>query len=104
MITLTDENFEQEIQNTDKPFLVDFWSQMCAPCLAMGSIIEEIDSEFEGKIKVGKLNVGESLEIARKYGIMAVPTFIIFKNGQEIERIIGAKSKQSLVDKLSPLI
>jgi len=104
MVNLNDESFEQAIQNGDKLVLVDFWSQMCAPCLVMGPIIEEIAEEFEGKIKVGKLNVGENLEIARKYGIMAVPTFLIFKNSQEIERIIGARPKQFLVDKLNSLL
>ncbi|MBZ9578538.1 thioredoxin [Patescibacteria group bacterium] len=100
-LTLTDQNFEQEVIKSDKPVLVDFWSPMCAPCLVMGPIIEEIAKEFEGKIKVGKLNVSENLQIARGYGVRAIPTFIIFRNGQEIERIIGARPKQFLVDKLN---
>ena len=103
-IILTDQNFEKEVIKSDMPVLVDFWSPMCAPCLVMGPIVEEIAREFEGKIKVGKLNVGENPQIASQYGIRAIPTFIIFKDGQEIERIIGARPKQFLVDKLNSLI
>lgn len=102
-LILTDQNFEQEVINSNMPVLVDFWSPMCAPCLVMGPIIEEIAEQFEGKIKVGKLNVSENPEIARSYGIRAIPTFIIFKDSQEIERIIGARPKQFLVDKINSL-
>lgn len=102
-LILTDQNFEQEVIKSNMPVLVDFWSLICAPCLVMEPIIEEIAKEFEGKIKIGKLNVSENMEIARRYGIRAVPTFIIFKNGQEIERIIGARPKQFLIDKINSL-
>jgi len=102
-VILTDQNFKQEVIESDKPVLVDFWSPMCAPCLVMGPIVEEIAKEFEGKIKVGKLNVGENPEIPRSYGIRAVPTFIIFDNGKQVEGILGARPKQFLVDKLNSL-
>jgi len=102
-LILTDQNFEQEVTESEKPVLVDFWSPMCAPCLVMGPIVEEIAKEFEGKIKVGKLNVGENPEIPRRYGIKAIPTFIIFNNGKPVEGIVGARPKQFLIDKLSPL-
>jgi len=103
-LTLTDQNFEQEVINSNMPVLVDFWSPMCAPCLVMGSIIEEIAKEFEGKIKVGKLNVSENPKIPRGYGIRAIPTFIIFENGKAIEKVVGARPKQFLVDRLNSLI
>ena len=104
MLELTDENFEQDVINSNMPVLVDFWSPMCAPCLVMGPIIEEIAKEFEGKLKVGKLNVSENMEIAGRYGIRSIPTFIIFKNGQPIDGIIGARPKQFLVDKINSLL
>ncbi len=100
-LTLTDQNFGQEVIKSGKPVLVDFWSPMCAPCLVMGPIIKEIAEQFEGKIKVGKLNVSENLEIARRYGIRVIPTFIIFKDGQSIEKVVGARPKQFLVDRLN---
>lgn len=104
VIILTDQNFEQEVINSDPPVLVDFWGPACAPCLVMGPIIEEIANEFEGKVKVGKLDISENLQMARKYGIMAIPTFVIFRNGREIERIIGARPKQFLINELNSLI
>ena len=104
MLELTDQNFEQDVINSNMPVLVDFWSPMCAPCLVMGPIIEEIAKEFEGKLKVGKLNVSENMEIAGRYGIRSIPTFIIFKNGQPIDGIIGARPKQFLVDKINSLL
>lgn len=100
-LTLTDQDFEQEVIKSDKPVLVDFWSPFCAPCLVMGPIIEEIAKEFEVKVKVGKLNVSENPKIPRGYGIKAIPTFIIFKNGKAIEKVVGSRPKQFLVDKLN---
>jgi len=101
---LTDQNFAQFLKETGKPVLVDFWSPMCAPCLIMGSVIEEIEEEFGEKIMFGKLNISVNPEIAEEYKIMSIPTFIIFKDGQETERIIGAHPKQFLVDRINSLI
>ena len=100
-LILTDQNFEQEALKDDKPVLVDFWSPICAPCLVMGPVIEEIAEQLEGKIKVGKLNVSDNPKTSRDYGIRAIPTFIIFKDGKEIERVIGVQQKQFLIDKLN---
>lgn len=101
MLTLSDQDFEQEVIKSDKPALVDFWSPFCGPCLVMGPVIEEIAKEFEGRVKVGKLNVAENPETTRRYEVKGVPTFIIFKDSQVIEKITGARPKQFLVDQLN---
>lgn len=104
MLELTNENFEQEVIKNDIPVLVDFWSPACPPCLMLGPIIEEIAGEFEGKAKIGKLNVMENPETARKYQIVGIPTIIIFKNGEVAERATGLRSKQAIIEKLNSLI
>ncbi len=103
MLELNDQNFEEEVIKSDKPVLVDFWSPTCPPCLAIAPIIEEIAKEFEGKARVGKLNVVENPKVAQQYTIMGVPTLIIFKNGEIVERATGLKPKQVIVDKLNSL-
>jgi thioredoxin 1 len=104
MIELNDQNFEEEVLKSEKLVLVIFWSPGCRPCLTMEPIIEEIAKEFEGRIEVGKLNIIENLEIAKKYGIPATPTIIIFKSGEPIERAVGLRPKQALIDKLNSLL
>jgi len=101
MLELIDQNFEQEVIKSEKPVLVDFWSPTCPPCLILGPIIEEIAREFEGKVKVGKLNVMENPETAKKYEIVGIPTIIIFKDGEVKERATGVRPKQVIVDKLN---
>jgi len=104
MLELTDQNFEEEVIKNDKPVLVDFWMPGCPPCLTMAPIIEEIAKEFEGKAKIGKLNVVENTKIAQQYTIMGVPTIIIFKDGEIKERATGLRPKQAIVDKLNSLL
>lgn len=94
MLILTDQSFEKEVLKSDLPVLVDFWASWCGPCLMAGPIIEELAKEYEGKIKVGKLNVDENPKIAEKYGILSIPTVIIFKEGKEIKRQVGFPGKQ----------
>lgn len=103
-LTLTDQNFEQEVIKSGKLVLVDFWSPTCSPCLILGPIIEEIAKEFEGKAKVGKLNVMENPETAKKYEIVGIPTIIIFKEGEIKERATGLKPKEVIVNKLNSLL
>jgi thioredoxin 1 len=93
-IQLDEKNFNQEI-NMDKPILVDFWAAWCAPCRAIAPILEEIEKE-NNKIKIGKLNVDEYPDIASKYKVFSIPTLIIFKNGKEIGRMVGAAPKSKL--------
>jgi len=97
-IIFTKENFQKEVLESEMPVLVDFWATWCAPCRALGPIIEEIAQEFEGKFKIGKLNVDENEEIAQAYQIFSVPTLIIFKQGQKIDERVGALPKQAIVD------
>jgi len=103
-LILTDQNFEQEVIKSNQLVLVDFWSPTCPPCLILGPIIEEIVKEFEGRAKVGKLNVFENPETAEKHQIVGIPTIIIFKDGEIKERVIGLRPKQIIVDKLNSLI
>lgn len=101
---LTDQNFEEEVIKNEKPVLVDFWSPTCPPCLVLGPIIEEIAREFEGKVKVGKLNVLENTETAKKYEIVGIPTIIIFKDGELKERATGLRPKEVIANKLNLLV
>jgi len=104
MIELNDQNFEEEVLKNEKLVLVIFWSPGCKPCLTMEPIIEELAKEFEGRVEVGKLNIIENLEIAKKYGVPATPTLIIFKDGKPIEKAVGLRPKQTLIDKLNSLL
>lgn len=101
---LTDQNFEQEVLKADKPVLVDFWAPWCGPCQIMGPIIEELAQEMEGKAIVGKLNVDENPIAAQRYGIMSIPTLIIFKRGIIVDQIVGVQPKEILKEKLETFI
>lgn len=102
--TLTDQNFEQEVLRADRPVLVDFWAPWCGPCQIMGPIVEELAQEMEEKVTMGKLNVDENPITAQKYGVMSIPTLIIFKGGIIIDQIIGVQSKEVLKEKLEVLV
>lgn len=104
MLELNDENFEKEVLQNEQPVLVDFWSPGCGACLIMVPIIEEMAKKFKGRVKIGKLNIAENLETAKVYKIPGVPTFIIFKNGKPIEKAVGLRPEQILIDKLNSLI
>ena len=95
-IIITEENFENEVLNSDKPVLVDFWAQWCGPCIMLGPIIEEIANDYEGKVKVGKVNVDEQPNLASKYGIASIPTVIVFKNGKPEKTLVGLRSKNEI--------
>lgn len=95
-ITLNNANFENEVIKSDLPVLVDFWADWCGPCKALAPIVEEIALEYNGKIKVGKVNVDENNELAAKYNIMSIPTLKIFKNGKIVKELIGAAPKDSI--------
>ena len=95
VVELADANFNQEVVETKTPVLVDFWAEWCPPCKLAEPVIEEIAREFEGKIKVGKLNVDENPQIGQKYGILSIPTVIIFKNGEEVKRQVGFVGKDA---------
>ena len=95
--TFTDQNFEQEVLQSAVPVFVDFWAPWCGPCQMMGPIVEALAGECDsGKIKIGKLNVDENQEIAGKYQIMSIPTFLIFKNGEKADQLVGGVSKEKM--------
>jgi thioredoxin 1 len=90
---LTDKSFEEEVLKAKEPVLVDFWAPWCGPCIMAGPVIAELAKEYEGKVKIGKLNVDENPEMAEKYRVMSIPTVIIFKEGKEVKRQIGFPGK-----------
>ncbi|GFM33873.1 thioredoxin [Desulfovibrio subterraneus] len=100
-VQVTDSNFEAEILKSNIPALVDFWAPWCGPCRAMGPVIDELAAEFEGKVRIAKMNVDENPATPSKYGIRAIPTIILFKNGEVVEQITGAVSKSSIKDMIS---
>ena len=93
-IIFTDQNFDQEVLQSKVPVVVDFWAVWCTPCQIVSPIIEELAKEYEGKVKVGKLNVDENPRSSGKYGIMSIPSILIFKNGNPVKTIIGAQGKE----------
>ncbi len=94
-LTFTDENFSQEVIKSGTPVLVDFWAPWCAPCRIVSPLIEELAKEYEGKVKVGKLNVDENQKVAQNYSVMSIPTVMLFKNGKPGKTMIGAQSKDN---------
>lgn len=101
---LTDENFETEVLKSKDVVLVDFWAPWCGPCRMLGPVVEELAKDFEGKAKVGKVNVDESPQTAGQYGVMSIPTILIFKDGSPVETFVGVQPKEALADKLKSLI
>jgi len=99
----TDQNFEAEVLKSDKPVLVDFWAVWCGPCQMMGPIIEELAEEVKDKYKVGKMNVDENRETAAKFGIMSIPTLIIFKDGKAVKQLVGVQAKENLKEELEKI-
>ncbi|MGB7293753.1 MAG: thioredoxin [Thermodesulfobacteriota bacterium] len=98
---LTDSNFDEEVFETKLPVLVDFWADWCGPCRTMGPVIEQIAEEFEGQLKVAKLNVDDNPGAASFYGIRGIPTMILFKEGKPVEEVIGAVPKEQLAEVIS---
>ena len=96
LLTITDDNFQTEVLASKEPVLIDFWATWCGPCRAIAPIVEELAREYKGKLKVGKLDIDAHQAVPQKYGIMSIPTLILFKDGQVAEQIVGAVPKAKL--------
>lgn len=99
-LKFTDDSFEEDVLNSDTPVLVDFWAEWCGPCRMVGPVVDELAGEYEGKAKIGKVNVDENSEISTKYGIRSIPSLLIFKNGEVVDQIVGAVPKNQLKKQL----
>lgn len=100
----TTANFDGEVLKAEMPVFVDFYADWCGPCKMMAPIVESLAESFDGKVKVGKLNIDEEMDIAQKYRVMSIPTFIVFKGGQALETSVGAMSKDDLEKKLQKVL
>ncbi len=95
-VVYTDNNFSDEVVNSELPALVDFWAEWCAPCKSIAPIVEELAAEYQSKVKIGKLNVDENPKTATQYGIRGIPTLLLFKDGKVVQQMVGVKSKTEI--------
>ena len=103
-VTLTDGNFKEEVLESTTPVLVDFWAEWCGPCRVIAPAIEELAEAYDGKVKIGKLNVDEQSNIAGQYGIRSIPTLLFFQNGEVVDQVVGAVPKGAIESKLKGII
>ena len=94
ILKLTQENFAQQVLQSPAPVLVDFWAERCGPCKMIAPLLDELADEYDGKVKIGKVNVDEQQSLAAEYGVRAIPTLLVFQNGQVADQIVGARSKR----------
>ena len=104
VVNLTSENFEKEVTNFPGAVMVDFWAEWCGPCRMVAPIVEELAQTYQGRAKVAKLNTDEAPDIAGRFGIRSIPTMMFFKNGQEVQQLVGAYPKSKIVEKLDAVL
>jgi thioredoxin 1 len=95
-MTITNENFESEVVNSPIPVLIDFWAEWCGPCRMIGPVIDQLAAEYEGRVKVGKINVDKEAALSDRHGIVSIPTLIVYKDGSPVQQKVGAASKQDI--------
>jgi len=104
IVTLSDVSFDEELKSSVEPVLVDFWAEWCGPCKMIAPALEEISQDYAGRLRVAKLNVDDAPDTARRFGVMSIPTLILFKDGEPSYRIVGARSKGRLVQEIDPFL
>jgi len=104
LLEVTDDTFDSEIVNSDIPAMVDFWAEWCGPCRMVGPVVEELAKEYDGKVKIAKMNVDQNRQTPARFGIRNIPTLILFKNGEVSQTIVGAQPKSSIEDALKKLL
>ena len=102
-LVITDSSFD-ELLSSEQPLVVDFWAEWCGPCKMIGPVVEELAEKYEGKVNIGKMNVDENYEISSRYGIRNIPTLLFFKNGQLVDKQVGATQKSALASKVEALL
>jgi thioredoxin 1 len=101
LVEVTDANFQNEVLKSDKPVLLDFWAEWCGPCKMIAPVVEELAKEYDGKLKVGKVDVDSNQQTSMQYGIRSIPTLLIFKGGKVVDQLIGAVPKKMLAEKVA---
>jgi len=101
-VAVTDQSFDQEVLQSPVPVLVDFWAAWCGPCKAIAPTVDQMAIEYAGKLKVVKVDVDANMEVSNRYGIMSIPSLVLFKNGQMVEKIVGALPKPAVISKIQP--
>ncbi len=101
-VAVTDQSFDQEVLQSPVPVLVDFWAAWCGPCKIIAPTVDQLAAEYAGKLKVVKVDVDQNIEVSGRFGVLSIPTLILFKNGQAVEKMIGALPKPALLSKIQP--
>ena len=103
-VSVTDDNFDTEVLKSSKPIVVDFWAEWCGPCRVVGPVVEELANDYDGKVVIGKVNVDHNTELSAKYGIRNIPTIIFIKDGEVVDKSVGASPKNVLEEKIEAML